>query len=227
MKVLVTNDDGYKSVALKELIKQLKKIVEVVVYTPAKCESAQSQKITIHKPIKVRKTKILSVETNVVYGSTADCVRLGCFDHPDIDLVISGVNTGLNLGQDIYYSSTISGVLQAGLLGYRGVALSCDKNYDVLGKQLKKLLKEVILNNNKYEPIINVNLPVAKYDDYLGLKFTIQGNRYFENKFTYEDGCYLESNIMVEDYTDGTDSGEVNKGYVSISNIQLQRTYLK
>lgn len=226
MKFLIINDDGYQAEGLRILIEKAKKYGEVVVYSPFKCESAQSQKITIHKPIKVDKVEISNTIINVVHGSTADCVRLGIFDHPDTKLVLSGVNHGLNMGQDIFYSSTIAGVNQAGMLGYRGVALSCDKNYVALELQLEGILDEVILNNDKYHNLINVNLPSAKFNMYKGFKNTIGGNRIFENKFSIDEGNnYLESNIMIDDFTDGTDSGEVNNGFVSITNLTLTRTF--
>ncbi len=226
MKILIVNDDGYQATGLRILIEKAVQFGEVVVYSPFKCESAQSQKITIHKSIKVDKVCVSGVLVNAVHGSTADCVRLGVFDHPDIDLVLSGVNEGLNMGQDIFYSSTIAGVMQAGMFGYRGVALSYDKNYIALEKQLPGVLNEVVLNNSKYNDLINVNLPSAKYDMYKGFKMTIGGNREFENKFTIDkDNNYLETNVMIDDFTDGTDSGEVSKGYVSITNLSLKRTF--
>ncbi|MFI3329723.1 MAG: 5'/3'-nucleotidase SurE [bacterium] len=223
MKVLVVNDDSYEATGIKILVDALKKYVEVVVYAPSKCESAQGQKITIHKPIKVDKIDTFGVEAYKVDGSTADCVRLGIFNNKDIDLIISGVNQGLNIGQDIHYSSTIAGVIQAGLLGYRGVALSCDKNYDDVINQIDPIIEEYIVNNDKHHNLLNINFPSAKFKTYKGIKETVCGNRYFENEFTYNDGCYLESDIMVDDYTRGTDSGEVAQGYVSVSKLTINK----
>lgn len=221
MKVLVVNDDGYQAEGLRILIDSLKKYVDVVAYSPLKCESAQSQKITIHKGIKVEKIG----DINVVDGSTADCVRLGVFDHPDIDLVISGVNHGLNVGIDIYYSSTIAGIVQAGLFGYKGVAFSCDKNYKDVRLYIDDVVKEFVLGNSKYENLINVNFPTEQFSEYKGIKFTTRGKREFENKFTVNDGVYFETNVMNDDFTDGTDSGECNKGFISVSNLKLERVY--
>ncbi len=224
MKFLVVNDDGYEAIGLKILVDALKRHGEVVVYSPSKCESAQGQKITIHKPIKVDKVELSGVEAYKVEGSTADCVRIGIFTNPDVDLVISGVNQGLNIGQDIHYSSTIAGVIQAGLLGYRGVALSCDKNYDDVINQLDPIIVEFIVNNKKHHNLLNINFPSKNFPMNKGVKQTVCGNRYFENKFTFENGMYLESDVMVDDFTDGTDSGEVAKGYVSVSKLTTNKT---
>lgn len=224
MKFLVVNDDGYKATGLKTLVQSLKHYGEVVVYSPSKCESAQGQKITIHKPIGVQKIDLCGVEAYKVEGSTADCVRLGVFTNPDIDLVVSGINEGLNVGQDIHYSSTIAGIMQAGLLGYRGVALSCDKNFDDVSAQLDPVIKEYIINNNNHHNLLNINFPSKEFKQNKGVKNTICGNRYFENKFTFNGTEYMESNIMVDDFSDGTDSGEVRKGYISVSKLTINKT---
>lgn len=226
MKFLIVNDDGYKAEGIKILVEQAKKYGEVVVYSPFKCESAQSHKITIHTGIKVEKLDCYDVEAYTVHGSAADCVRLGLFLNPGTDLVLSGINHGLNVGHDIYYSSTISAVVEAGLQGYRGVALSCDKNYnDIKENQLESILDEVVLNNKKYSPLINVNFPVAKYPKYKGIKQTLGGYWHYANKFDLRDGLYHESVEMIHDTTEGNDSFEANEGFVSITNISLTRTF--
>lgn len=226
MKILIVNDDGYKAQGLKILIEEVQKVAEVIVFSPAKCESAQSHKITIHSGIKVEPINNLDVEGYLVHGSAADCVRVATFLNPDIDLVLSGINHGLNVGYDIYYSSTIAAITEAGLRGYRGVALSCDKNFDdVKNNQLESIVKEVVLNNSKYEPLINVNFPNSKYKEYKGLKHTIGGNWHYENKFELIDGVYHECTSMIQDNTEGVDSFECLNGYVSITNLTLNRTY--
>lgn len=221
MKILIVNDDGYESLGLRMLIEKAVNYGSVIVYAPLKCESAQSQKITIHQSILVEYIDGI----NVVHGSTADCVRLGLFDNPDVDLVLSGVNNGLNVGRDIYYSSTIAGVIQAGILGYKSVALSCDKNFDDICLYLDFILDELLKKENDYGDLLNVNFPVRKYKEYLGVKKTVAGKRMFENKFIVRDGRYHEIDNLIEDYTDGTDSGEVNKGFISVSRLSIDRTF--
>lgn len=225
MKFLIVNDDGYQAEGLKLLVDSIKSYGEVVVYSPFKCESAQSQKITIHKGIKVEEIELSNVEAYAVHGSTADCVRIGLFLNPDVDIVLSGINHGLNVGHDIYYSSTLAGIVQAGMQGYRGVAFSCDKNYDDVAGQIENVLSEVIGNNESYEPLINVNFPKATFKTSKGIKMTLGGQWHFENKFNIVDGLYFESNEIFDDMTIGTDNFELSQGYVSISNISLKRTY--
>ncbi len=225
MKFLIVNDDGYKAEGLEIIVETIKKYGDVVVYSPYQCESAQSQKITIHKGIKVESVIVAGVDAYAVHGSTADCVRIGIFNNPDIDIVISGINHGHNMGQDIYYSSTIAGVMQAGLLGYRGVALSCDKNYQIVRNLIDEVVVEVILNNEKYNSWINVNLPSKSFDSIKGYKMTVAGERTFKNDFIINDNTYYEIDQMIDDLTSGTDSFEVSNGYVSISNLLLKRTF--
>ncbi len=226
MKMLIVNDDGYQAEGIKLLVEAAKKYGEVIVYSPFKCESAQSHKITIHKGLKLEKIDCFDVEAYTVHGSAADCVRLGLFLNPDTDLVLSGINHGLNVGSDIYYSSTISAVVEAGMQGYRGVALSCDRNYnDIRNNQLRDLLDKVILNNKDYAPLININFPKAEFTNNKGIKQTLGGNWHYANKFDFKDGLYFESDEMVHDVTEGNDGYEVSKGYISLTNISLVRTY--
>lgn len=225
MKILIVNDDGFEAEGIKLLVNKVKKYGDVVVFSPFKCESAQSQKITIKKGIKIESIDSFDVESYAVHGSTADCVRLGLYLHKDVDLVLSGINHGLNVGHDIFYSSTIAGVVQAGMQGYRAIALSCDRNYKDVEEQVEELLDEVILNNDKYEQIINVNFPKDKYKTNKGIKYTLGGNWHYKNDFVLKDGLYYESDQMFDDMTEGTDNFEVSNGYISISNISLKRTY--
>lgn len=226
MKFLVVNDDGYQAEGIKLLVNNLKKYGDVVVYSPYKCESAQSHKITIKVGIKVERIDVFGVESYTVHGSAADCVRIGLFLHPDTTLVLSGINHGLNVGHDIYYSSTISAIVEAGMQGYRGVALSCDRNYDdIKNNQLESLLEEVVLNNDKYAPLINVNFPISKFTNNEGIKKTVGGKWHYANKFVLKNGLYFESDEIVTDEIENNDGYEVANGYVSISNITLQRTY--
>lgn len=226
MKILIVNDDGFKAEGIRLLVDKIKKYGEVIVYSPFKCESAQSHKITIHTGLKLESLDCFDVEAYTVHGSAADCVRLGLFNNPDIDLIVSGINHGLNVGHDIYYSSTISAIVEGGLHGYRGVALSCDKNYDdIRDNQIDVLLEEVILNNKNYEPLINVNFPKSNFKQNKGLKQTLGGNWHYANKFDLVDGLYHESIEMINDETEGNDAYEVAQGYISITNITLTRSY--
>ncbi len=226
MKILIVNDDGFESNGIKLLVDKAKKYGDVIVYSPFKCESAQSHKITIKVGIKKEEVFNLGVKAYAVHGSAADCVRIGLFDNPNIDIILSGINEGLNIGHDIFYSSTIAAVMQAGLSGKRGIALSYDKNPKYIEPQLEGLLDDLILNNEKYNNLLNVNFPTAKYNKSKGVKFTTRGEQTFENTFDIVDGLYYESNKLIQDNTDGTDSQATNNGYISISNLTLNRTIL-
>ncbi len=226
MKILIVNDDGYQANGIKMLIEEAVKYGEVVVYSPAKCESAQSHKITIKAGIRVEETNNLNVKAYIVHGSAADCVRIGLFEHSDVDIVLSGVNEGLNVGHDLYYSSTIAAVIQAGLCGKRGIAFSYDKNIEDIKPQLSELLSELITNNSEYNNLLNVNFPVSKYKSNLGIKFTLGGEQRYENEFIIKDGSYFEGINLIEDVNEMTDGYAVNNGYISITNLSLKRTFI-
>lgn len=226
MKILIVNDDGYMANGIKMLVDKAKKYGEVIVYSPYKCESAQSHKITIKTGIEIEEVSNLGVKAYAVHGSAADCVRVALFNDPNIDLILSGVNEGLNIGHDVFYSSTVAAISQAGLLGKRGIALSYDKNVEDVEPQLEALLDELILNNSKYSDLINVNFPIAKFKKAKGIKMTIRGEQSYGNSFDIINGAYFEKMDLIIDNTPGVDSEATNNGYISISNLSMKRTYI-
>lgn len=126
-RLLLTNDDGYQAQGLELLHKALSQFFEVVICAPETNQSAQSHRITIRESIYTRSYE----HGYIVSGSPVDAVHLALADlvRTDIDLVISGMNHGSNLGDDYHYSGTLAAAREAALYGYRAVALSMD-NFD-------------------------------------------------------------------------------------------------
>src|SRR5579885_2683447 len=128
MRILLSNDDGVHAVGLKRLQKELGKLGEVWVFAPLEERSTTGHSLTIHKPLRMIK---MGERFFGVSGSPADCVYLGIRQVmkklPDI--VVSGINRGANLGQDIYYSGTVSAAREACILGIPAIAVSCNVNY--------------------------------------------------------------------------------------------------
>lgn len=126
MRILITNDDGVGSASLAPLVRFARRFGEVTVVAPKYEQSGKSQAIEFFREIEIKKIMIASdVEVFSMDSTPADCVRyavLGRGEH--FDLVISGINRGLNLGRDLVYSGTAGAIFEAGRLGLRGVALS-------------------------------------------------------------------------------------------------------
>ncbi len=227
MKILLTNDDGLRATQLIPLIKWCKKIGDVTTVVPKYEQSGKSQSIELHQSIEA---KIVELEPGItvwsVDSSPADCVRfakvaLGL----DFDLVISGVNRGLNVGVDVMYSGTASAILEAGVLGFPGVALSIspvgyESCIDKLDAVLEIFQKHTLLDKHS---LYNVNLP---NDTPKGYRFTYSGGPHFTVDFRYEGndmyfpfGDYIYQN----QHNLEIDGDAVEDGFISISPMTLQR----
>ena len=136
MRILISNDDGYKADGIIQLAKSLSEIAEVVVVAPSENKSAASSSLTIGKPLKP-----IQIENNVyaINATPSDCVHLALcgFIKEAIDIVVTGINFGANLGDDVIYSGTVAGAIEGRFLGLPSIAMSlasweCN-NFDTAG----------------------------------------------------------------------------------------------
>ena len=227
MRILITNDDSISAEQLLPLVRYCKKLGEVTVAVPEVEQSAKSHGIELHKPFRVQK-KLLDgdVTTYVVDSTPADCMRyviLGLEER--FDLVISGVNRGLNMGSDILYSGTVSAVREAVLQKIPAIALSTTpENYHNATAHLDMVFDYIRENkllevHNAY----NINIP----ENPKGIKITRQGGMYYSDGFDNVEGdmyraagkcVYVPSNDLTLD-TDATISG-----YISIMPLTMNVT---
>ena len=227
MRILITNDDSISAEQLLPLVRYCKKLGEVTVAVPEVEQSAKSHGIELHKPFRVQK-KLLDgdVTTYVVDSTPADCMRyviLGLEER--FDLVISGVNRGLNMGSDILYSGTVSAVREAVLQNIPAIALSTTpENYHNATAHLDMVFDYIRENkllevHNAY----NINIP----ENPKGIKITRQGGMYYSDGFDNVEGdmyraagkcVYVPSNDLTLD-TDATISG-----YISIMPLSMNVT---
>lgn len=227
MRILITNDDSISAEQLLPLVQYCKKMGEVTVAVPAVEQSAKSHGIELHKPFRVQKQLLDGdVVTYVVDSTPADCMRyviLGLEER--FDLVISGVNRGLNMGSDILYSGTVSAVREAVLQKIPAIALSTTpENYNNATVHLDMVFD--FINEHKLLEIhnaYNINIPA----DPKGIKITRQGGMYFSDGFDNVEGdmyraagkcVYVPSNDLTLD-TDATISG-----YISIMPLTMNVT---
>ena len=230
MKILVCNDDGINAEGIKLLATWAKKLGEVTVSAPKVQQSAKSHAINIHEgPIAVRKVPFIDGITAYEVNSTpVDSVRfatLGLNAH--YDLVLSGVNRGFNMGEDILYSGTASNVFEAALRGCKGIAFSTDPtSFDEAEKWLDRIWGYFVSNDLlAVSNIYNVNVPLnAK-----GIKWTKMGGAYFTDEFiSVGEGLYSQEGYSVykhgTDFTLDTDS--VMNGYVSVTPLSTRRDNL-
>lgn len=229
MRILITNDDSISAEQLLPLVKYCRKLGEVTVAVPMYEQSAKSHGIELHKPFCVQK-KMLDgdVKTYVIDSTPADCVRyvvLGLGER--FDLVISGINRGLNMGTDIWYSGTVSAVREAVLQNIPAIALSTTPEYyDNAVSHLDDVFEYI--QNNKLLDVhnaYNINIPPEPK----GFKITRQGGMYFSDGFVNVEGDMYRADgkcvyVPSDDLT--LDTNATMAGYVSVMPISNNLTQI-
>lgn len=226
MRILITNDDGIQGEGLLHLVKWAQKLGEVVVAAPKVEQSAKSHAIQIHERFEVKKVEYLPGVTAYTVDSTpADCVRIMALGmHEPFDLVLSGINRGLNLGYDIMYSGTVAAVFEAVALGMQAIAVSTapaaiSTAWERLDRVWEYFQKHKLLDRHD---AYNVNIPASGED----IRITCQGGPYFSDDFQPEDGdfyrpmgipVYKPSNSCFDTDTVLTD------GMISVMPLTIQR----
>ena len=230
MKILLTNDDGYKADNIKSLYEELSKDHEVWIVAPKNNCSGMSAAISYLNEIEVTKIdeKIYAVD-----GTPADCSYLGLLSIVDFefDIVISGINHGANIGNDVLYSGTVGAAVGGRNLKYPPIAISIAsydaKDISFITKKSIELINKIIESSEIYVgKVININFPDISEDEYIGVKATGLSKRDVPakpikiddkslSKETYRYRYNLSGEPMKGSYI--TDADAVTDGYVSIS----------
>ena len=231
MRILISNDDGYQAKGIKYLTDALNEIAEVIVVAPSENKSAASSSLTIGKPLKPFK-----VEENIyaIDATPSDCVHLAVcgFIKESIDLVVTGINFGANLGDDVIYSGTVAGAIEGRFLGLPSIAISLaswDGNYfetaAAIAKQLVAQIDKAPLSHNT---IINVNIPDVPLNEVKGIKSTRLGNRHMSEPSIQDKDdpslYWIGENGQEADNGEGTDFHAIANGYVSVTPLQIDLT---
>jgi 5'-nucleotidase len=188
MRILVTNDDGYLAHGIQVLSDAARELGEVRVVAPDREQSATSHSLTLHYPLRVR---TVSDSVQVVDGTPTDCVvvALGELLGDKPDFVLSGINHGPNLGDDVLYSGTVAAAMEATILGIPSVALSYTGQEptaltawrDVIGKLLRRLL---VREDFPPETLLNINLPSCPPAELAGVRVCTLGRRAYVGSLT-------------------------------------------
>lgn len=229
MKILLVNDDSIQSIYLKEVAKQLKEMNhEVMVVAPMYEQSAKSHAITLTRFMELKELPPLvdGVKTYALDGTPADCNEFAYIELKyDYDLVVSGCNNGLNMGDDIIYSGTVAGASEAAFKNKKGMAVSVEKgDFEALTNNFKNVFKTVIESDIfKEASVLNINIPrVVK-----GYKITHQGSNTFDTKYMREGNTYKaygESMYGKLPNKPTCDLDAYYEGFVSITPITVDRT---
>lgn len=238
MRLLLVNDDGIQAEGIKKLAMELEKEHEVIIVAPDDERSAQSQALTLRKPIVVKEVNLEGINSKAysVSGTPADCVRIAMaklLDKP-VDIVISGINKGLNVGMDVLYSGTISAAIEANLYEIPSIALSAqwvegNVNYEIAikyGKMILDKMKDELLRNKM---LISINTPYLDEDRIKGIKVCKIGGIVYDY-YLVEEGEIKGQSIFTADSRErkepeeGTDRFYIAQGYVTITPLQYDLT---
>jgi 5'/3'-nucleotidase len=227
MHILVSNDDGIYSPGIEALAQVASEFGTVRVVAPDVEQSAMGHAITATRPLRYRRTKLGTLEAYRVNGTPADCVALGAYHWEKADLVLSGLNLGLNIGNSIWHSGTLAAAKQAVLLGLRGVALSVPSSDEPSFEHLKPWVRRVLatLLTEPSPPLVNVNFPREPR----GLVWTRVSVRHYDGHIvptTDPQGrdFYWFTVVPIEDAEKGSDRWAVEQGWISLTPLRVDLT---
>jgi len=234
MRILITNDDGVYSPGIAALAQVASRFGEVRIVAPDVEMSSASHSITASRPVTYKRTPLacegVDIDAYRVNGTPGDCVMLGTTLWEKVDLVLSGINIGTNLGNAIWHSGTLAGAKQAALLGLRGIALSApatdreQPKFEML-KPWAATVLEMLLDVPDL-PLVNVNFPAKPPR---GTVWTRQSMRHYDGKVVpAKDPMgrthYWFTVIPVEATEEGTDRWAIEQSYVSMTPLRLDLT---
>lgn len=233
MKILVSNDDGYMARGIVTLAEALAEIAEVILMAPDRNHSGASNSLTLHSPLRVRQ-----VEENryFVNGTPSDCVHLALSGYlpDDPDIVVSGVNHGANLGDDVIYSGTVAAAMEGRFLGLPAIAVSLvgqqGKHFDTAARVACDLVKRLQSDPLPGDIILNVNVPDLPFDELAGVEVTRLGFRHRSEPLIEEKDPRGRTIYWIgpagpgQDAGPGTDFEAVERGAVAVTPLKVDLT---
>ena len=238
MRLLLTNDDGINAKGIYALAKELEKNHEVIIVAPDKERSACGHSITLTRPLIVKETKLKGLKAKAfsVDGTPADCVKIAINKLTDakIDMVVSGINRGFNLGTDVLYSGTVSAAIEATIYKIPAMAVSVEfddntENYDIAAKYAGVILLKAIQNKIKNDIVLNVNIPMLAENEIKGIKVCKIGSRLYNNKYVESIGENNETQYQIKGtakdiHEEDSDTIYFKDGYVTVTPLHYDLT---
>lgn len=232
MNILVVNDDGILAKGIEILAKHLKKYGNVVMVAPNTGRSGASHSLVLRDSIYFNEKDMYEgIKSFEISGMPADCVRLATnLLNVNFDVVFSGVNDGLNMGTDIFYSGTVAAAREASLYGIPAVAISTDFGcFEIVNNELESLL-DYIFENKLYSKnyVLNVNFPKKGFEKSNGYRVAKQGIKLYKTVFAEDkDKHYKEvHSVLTLDQNIDTDVYLAKEGYITFVPLGLNETKL-
>src|SRR2546426_4894885 len=226
--VVVTNDDGIHAPGLAALEKALGELGDVYVVAPEREQSTCGHALTLHRPLRPHR---LAERRFAVNGTPADCVNLAVLGFLPASpvLIVSGINHGANVGDDVTYSGTVSAAMEGTLLGVPSIAVSLvdGGDFEVAARVARLIAMRVLVGGLPGQTLLNVNVPAQPPR---GIRLTRLGHRVYSDKIVEQADPRGRSHYWIGggearwDDLDGTDMGAVHEGFISLTPLHLDLT---
>jgi 5'-nucleotidase len=237
MRILISNDDGVLAPGIFALVKALSTIAEIEVIAPDRNRSGASNSLTLSRPLRVRQ---LDNGHHSVEGTPTDCVHLGLTGYFDkhFDMVVSGINDGANLGDDILYSGTVAAAMEGRSLGLPAIAVSLTGSTDIMHYNtaaliVKRLVQQLQTHSLPSQTILNVNVPNLSIEQIKRIEVTRLGSRHLAASVIKKSDprgqpiYWIGPPGAAADAGPGTDFFAISEGSVSITPLHLDMTHYK
>ena len=233
MCILVANDDGYRSPGIKALHLAMSCLGDAIVVAPDRNRSAASNSLTLSKPISVHRH---ADNVYVVEGSPADCVNIALSGmlETQVDFVVSGINDGPNMGDDVLYSGTVAAAMEGRFLGQPAIAFSMATStptyFETAAEVAKKLVSKLSTATMPRGTVLNVNIPDVPIDQLRGFRVTRLGTRHPSANAIREQSPRGDTHYwigpagQINDSGDDTDFFAVAQNYVSVTPLTTDLT---
>jgi 5'-nucleotidase len=233
MKILVSNDDGYLATGINVLAEALESIADVVVVAPDRNRSAASSSLTLHDPLRISEVGKRRYRVN---GTPSDCVHLALtgFLDEEPDLVVSGINHGANLGDDVIYSGTVAAAVEGRFLGFPSIAVSLVgrklQHFETAGRVARELVERLAKNSLPSDFILNVNVPDRPYEELTGIVEARLGFRHKSEPVVKSQDPHGHTIYWVgpagpgQDAGPGTDFHALEAGAVAVTPLKIDLT---
>lgn len=234
MHIMVTNDDGIHAPGIRALAEAMKELGSVTVVAPDRERSAAGHSLTLHSPLRIFKMR---EGWYAVDGTPTDCVNMGIHNMLPVspDLVVSGINNGANLGDDVTYSGTVAAAMEANLMGIPAIAFSLatfekSNSFFDAAQVALRVARQVIAKGLPSDTFLNVNIPDCQLAQMRQTVVTRQGKRSFIGKVVDKTDprgrkyFWIGSEEPELNDEEGTDFHAINRRHVSVTPLHLDLT---
>jgi len=233
MRILIANDDGYLSPGIRALYEAMQLLGQATIVAPDRNRSGASNSLTLSHPVFVKQheANIYSLE-----GTPTDCVNIalnGLLEHEQ-DMVVSGINDGPNMGDDVLYSGTVAAAMEGRHLGHPALAVSMATHEPVHYKTAARVMHNLVAHLREVplpaDTILNVNVPDLPFADVKGLQATRLGTRHPSSSAIRQSSprgetlYWIGAAGEIADDGPGTDFGAIKAGFVSVTPLQIDLT---